>query len=122
MNIINITFVRRNHEVKHYLRRKKPEVIIKGRRYSTASQETYYTRRLLTLMEDVFIYEGIYTPLTVSEEALQAGGDTPQTINLRALALSALQAHRREKSESGILYGLIAALILETILLFVMGA
>lgn len=122
MNIINITFIRRTHEVKHYLRQKKPEIKIKGRLYSTASPETYYTRRFFMLMEDVFIYEGDYIPLKIKREAIEADTDATTTINMRAFALAKLQAQKREKTESGILYGLIAALILETILLFIMGA
>lgn len=117
MDIINITFIRRNHEVKQYLRQRRDEVKIKGRLYSTASQETYYTRRFFTLMENVFIREGNYTPLTVSDTALEANTDTTATINARAFAIARLQTQRREKSESGILYGLIIALILESILL-----
>lgn len=122
MNIINITFIRRNHEVKQYLRQKKEEVKIKGRLYSTASQDLYYTRRFFTLMENVFIREGNYTPLTVSETGIETSTDTAAAINARAFAIARLQTQRREKSESGILYGLIIALILETIFLFIMGA
>lgn len=122
MNIINITFIRRNHEVKQYLRQKKDEVKIKGRLYSTASQDIHYTRRFFTLMENVFIREGNYTPLTISDASIEMSADTPASINARAFALSGLQAQRREKSDARILYGLIIALILETIYLFITGA
>jgi len=122
MNLINITFIRRNHEVKLYLRQKRAEVKIKGRLYSTNSPEAYYTRRLFMLMENVFIYEGIYEPLKVSETALERNTDTTTAINARAFALADLMTHRRERGETWTLRGLIIALILETILLFVLEA
>lgn len=122
MNIVNITFIRKNHMTKRYLRQKKTEVKIRGRLYSTASPETYYTRRLFTLMENIFVHEGEYIPLAVYDGALEPNTDTTAAINMRSFALAQLQAHKREKSESGVLYGLIIALILETILLFITGA
>ena len=118
MNLINITFIRRNHEKKEYLRERKPEIKIKGRLYGTTGEETYYTHRLFMHLENVFIKEGIYNPLRVSSAYIEASQDTIKTINSRAFAIANLQAKKKEKSETRTIQLLILALILETLFLF----
>lgn len=120
MALINVTFIQRNHEVKNYLRRKTEEVKIKGKFYSIDSPEIFYTRRLGILVENVFVREGMYSPLKVSDDSLYASEETVQTINKRAFALSNLQSIKRTKTEMGITYALVAALITETVLMMLM--